>query len=120
MAESASITFTIAEIDRLNDRIENILGNPHARSILEKYLIKYKHHVMLKAFKLWNEANGADDFDEDKLLDLAEEVDGFNMNPFYSIQEDDRKLSYIKQECCRILSAVRPSFIEYLHMYHSV
>ncbi|CAH1988360.1 unnamed protein product [Acanthoscelides obtectus] len=120
MAGSAATKFNISEIDRFNDRIENVLGDPHARPIFEKYLISYKHHVMLKAFKLWNEASIADNFDEDHFLDLAEEIDGFNMNPFFSIQEDDRKLSYIKQECCRILSPVHPRFVEYLHLHHSV
>uniref|UniRef100_A0A6P7GVB5 Uncharacterized protein LOC114343343 n=1 Tax=Diabrotica virgifera virgifera TaxID=50390 RepID=A0A6P7GVB5_DIAVI len=113
----ARVTFNTQDIDRFNDRIQNVLQNPPCRGIYRNYLFQYKR-MYLDAFKLWLEANDTKEYNEDKFLDLIEDVDEFNMNPLYSLQEHDHKIDYIKQECCRILEKTRASFIGYLRRHH--
>lgn len=114
----AEVRFTQQQIERFNDRIQNCLEDERCRGIFAHYLKISRKPVLFNAFKLWVEANSTDSFDEDKFLDLIDEVDGFNENPLLTISECDQKLSFLKIEACRILEKIRPHFIEYLNTHH--
>lgn len=109
--------FTIQEIERFNDKISNVLDHSHCRKVFGKFVDAQRNPALSKTFKLWNEAE-TNAFEEDTFLDLIEEIDDFNINPLYSLAENEHKLAYVKQECSRILEKIRPQFILYLHKYH--
>ncbi|KAJ8957353.1 hypothetical protein NQ318_004832 [Aromia moschata] len=114
----AGLKFTQQQIERFNDRIRNCLEDEHCRTVLEQYLLQQRKPILHNALKLWVAAHSTTSFDEDRFLDLIEDVDGFNENPLLSISECEHKLSYVKLECCRILEKIRPYFIHYLSKNH--
>lgn len=113
-----SVTFTIQQIERFSNRIENCLTDQTCRLIFEKYLKIQKNPMWLNALKLWETANCTNTWNEAKMLDLIEEVDDFRENPLLTIAECQHKLDYTKEECCRILEKSLKSFSNYLNKYY--
>lgn len=113
----AHYTFTQQEIERLNDRISNVLENSRCRDVFQRFLRSQHNPALMNALNLWLKSNESS-FNEEECFDLIEEIDDFNANPFYSINEELQKIAYIKQECARILEKIRPQFIMFLHKYH--
>lgn len=114
----APVRFTQQQIERFNDRIKNCLEDAQCRGVFEHYLRVSHKPILLNALKLWVAANSTDSFDEDRFLDLIDEVDGFNENPLLTLSECEHKLAYVKMETCRILEKIRLHFIEYLNTHH--
>lgn len=115
----ADIKFTHQQIERYNDRIKNCLEDSNCRPILKTYLVRFaKKPMWVDTLKLWEAVNSINSWDEDRMLDLIEDVDDFNINPLLSIAECQHKLDYTKAECCRILEKALPTFITYLNKYH--
>lgn len=114
----AAVKFTHQQIERFNDRIKNCIDDSSCRAIFKAFLEKLKKPILLKALILWEAANSTESWDENKMLELIEEVDDFNENPLLSIQECQYKLDYTKGECCRILEKILPTFIKYLQKHH--
>ncbi|CAH1100956.1 unnamed protein product [Psylliodes chrysocephalus] len=113
----AAMRFTDQDIDRFNDKISNVLQNTRCKQIYNNYLKKYSP-PNCNAFKLWEQAHSTKEYNEDLLLDMIEDVDGFNDNPLLTLAEPEHKLIYIKQECCRILEKSRSNFIQFLRTHH--
>lgn len=116
MAEQ--IRFTSQQIERFNDRIENLVGDEQCRNIFKGFLTDSRRQNLLNALKLWEEANASQNFNEDFFFELFDDVSGFNEQPLLSINEHDHKLSYIKSECCRIMEPVKHIFIDYLNRHY--
>ncbi|XP_050311502.1 uncharacterized protein LOC126747054 isoform X1 [Anthonomus grandis grandis] len=116
----ADIKFTLQQLERYNDRMKNCLSDPQCRPLLQKFLNLQRKPMFISALKLWEAANGTGNWDEDRMLDLIEDVDDFNENPLLSIAECQHKLDYTKEECSRILNKVLPDFMNYLHRYHKL
>lgn len=110
--------FTVPELERFNDKISNVLDNSCCREIFGRFLIMQRNPAIIKTLKLWEKAQAGSSYDENSYLDEIEDIDAFNINPLYSISECEHKLTYIKQECSRILEKIHPQFMLYLHKYH--
>lgn len=113
-----AVRFSLLEIEKF-DRIENCLQDPKCRTVFELYLTKTKNKNLLKVFKLWIKATECVSFDDD-MLDLIDEVRGFNDSPLLSHSEPYQKYNYVKSECCRLLSEhdTHKRFIQYLTQHH--
>ncbi|KAB0793175.1 hypothetical protein PPYR_12795 [Photinus pyralis] len=114
-------TFSKKEIDHLSDRMKNVLESAEARNIFNKYLHEVRRGDLLKVLVLWCKADlhlRESQVMSDSFEDLIDEIDDFNTMPFLSINENNFKLLYVKQECCRILSKILNNFVKYLEKYH--
>lgn len=114
----ATIRFTPQQIERFNDRIKNCIDDSNCRAVFKVFLKKMKKPMLLDTLALWEAANRSNNWDQDEMMELIEEVDDFNQNPLLSIQECQHKLDYTKGECCRILEKILPTFITYLQKHH--
>lgn len=114
--------FSVEDINKFSHKIENCLQDKNCRSIFSVFLEKLRRRDLLRVLRLWEKADGdsklSTNFDEDAYLDIIEEIDDFNQNPFLSISECVNKYIFVKAECCRILSKILPQFVQHLRQYH--
>lgn len=116
------IRFSVEDINRFSHKIENCLQDANCKNIFTIFLEKLRRRDLLRVLRLWEKADAdlksSSQFDEDAYLDIIEEIDDFNQNPFLSISECTSKYIFIKTECCRILSKILPQFVQHLRQYH--
>lgn len=116
--------FTLQQIDRFNDSIENCLRSATCCEIFKKYLMETKRNHLLDILRLWVKTNDptSQSSSMEDIFDIIEEIDGFNENPLLSLSEPKLKLDYIRTECYRLLNQhnMHSKFLQYLRRYHSV
>lgn len=105
------IRFSKDEMNRFNDKIENVLENDKCRILFDKYLEVQDYPPFKKTLSLWIETNNG--IQMDICIVLIEEIDDFNRDILKSASDGELP-ALIKQECSRILSQIHPKFMVYL------
>lgn len=111
----ASIKFSSYEMDQFKS-MKDCLNHPQCCQILEKY-IKDKKRPSLRTFNMWKEIRNPLRSPEE-FFDDIEDIDGFNLNPLFSLNEPQHQRRFIEEECCRLLNDIFQPFRVYLNNNH--
>lgn len=96
------MVFTSKDLDTFNDKIQNILENDKARSILEAFLKRTRRKNLYSVVQLWISARMLENptnSDLDDVMDMAWEVDGISHTDLEEARTQSNFLELVQNLC---------------------